>query len=300
MQKFSMPPITTMLTREERLRLDAAGMGLFHTTHRERIDDVLKDLRQLRARALVISTAFCQRGEDVTRVASVVREFPQVPTVALISNVDRGTARAVLTLGQCGVRTLVDVRDPAGWRELRDLLLNETSTELRQHAVAVIASDLLRAPAGTRRFFEVLFAVAPRTGTIRELALGLQVIPSTLMSRFFRAELPPPKRLLAYARLIFAARLFENAGLSIATVATRLDYSSPQSFGRHVKTTLGVTGKRFRDLYDGRGMLQRFRDDLIARHRERWLDFDPLASGRGGWRPPPLTVPGSPPTLPHV
>lgn len=294
---YSTPPVTTMLTPDEQNRLDAAGVGLFEVTHRESVDEVLRDLRLLRARAVVVSTAFCQYGEDMTRVAKVVREFPQVPTVALISRLDRGTARAVLTLGQCGIRTLVDVREPSGWRELRDLLLNEHSSELRQLAVAHIASDLITAPAGTRRFFEVLFAVAPRTGTIRELSAGLQVLPSTLMSRFHRAMLPAPKRILAYARLVFAARMFENPGISMATVALRLDYSSSQSFGRHIRITLGLTGKQFRERYDGRGMLQRFRDDLIAAYASQWLAFDPLATGRGAWRRPSLVIPESPKSL---
>lgn len=296
--KLSVPPITTMLTLDERLRLDAAGIGLFEVTHRGTIEEVLQDLRQMRARAVVVSTAFCQYAPDMTRVARVVREFPQVPTVALISDLNRGTARAVLTLGQCGIRTLVDVREPAGWRELRDLLLNEHSTDLRQFAVAHVCSDLLAAPPGVRRFFEVLFAVAPRTGTIRELANGLQVLPSTLMSRFFRAGLPTPKKLLAYARLAYAARLFENPGVSMSAVAVRLDYSSPQSFGRHIRTTLGLSGKAFRERYDGRGMVQRLRDDLIAGHREAWHAFDPLAAGRGAWRRTPPDRTAGPRLLP--
>jgi AraC-like DNA-binding protein len=278
---FSVPPITTMLTREERQRLDAAGTGLFLTTHRDTIDEVLRDLRNHQARAVIVSTAFCQYATEVTRVARVVREFPQIPTVALISQLDRGTARTVLTLGQCGIRTLVDIREPGGWHELRNLLLSEHSLELRQQAVALISADLIQAPAGSRRYFEVLFAVAPRTGTIRELAAGLQVLPSTLMSRFFRAHLPPPKRFLAYARLMFAARMFENPGLSLASVAARLDYSSAQSFGRHIRSVLGLPALEFRETYDGAGMLQRLRDDLVLRHLSKWRAFDPLASGRG-------------------
>lgn len=282
MRRFSLsvPPISTMLTREERVRLDAAGTGLFQTTHRDTIDEVLRDLRNQRARAVIVSTAFCQCATEVTRVARVVREFPQIPTVALISQLDRGTARTVLTLGQCGIRTLVDIREPGGWHELRNLLLSEHSLELRHQAVALISEDLVHAPAGSRRFFEVLFAVAPRTGTIRELAAGLQVLPSTLMSRFFRAQLPPPKRFLAYARLMFAARMFETPGLSLASVATRLDYSSAQSFGRHIRSILGLPALEFRERYDGAGMLQRLRDDLVLRHLPKWATFDPLASGR--------------------
>ena len=96
------------------------------------------------------------------------------------------------------------------------------------------------------------------------------------MSRFFRARLPAPKRYLATARLCRAARLFENAGLSVANVALTLDYSSPQSFGRHVRTLLGMTAVDFRHRYDGEGMLQHFRDVLIHPHIEKLRNLHPL------------------------
>lgn len=273
---LSEPPVATMLARDERDRVDAAGMGLFTAHHRESVDEVLRDLREQRVRAVLVSTAFCQCGEDVSRVARVVREFPQVPAVALLSQMDRGSARAVLTLGQCGIRTLVDVREPSGWRELRNLLMNEQSNELRKRAVALVAADLHGAPEGTQRFFEVLFAVAPRTGTIRTLANGLQILPSTLMSRFFRAQLPAPKRYLSYARLVFAARMLENPGIALGRAATKLDYSSAQSFSRHVRITLGMTASDFRLRFDGEGMLQRLRDDLIRPYAPVWRLFDPF------------------------
>ena len=279
--RFSTPPVSTMLTIDERLRLDAAGIDFFSPMHRESVDDVLRDLREQRSRAVIVSTAYCQLYEEATRVARVVREFPQVPTVALISDLNRGTARAVLTLGQCGIRTLVDIREPGGWKELRQLLFSEHSIELRKRAVADITTDLVLAPTGCRRFFEVLFAVAPRTGTIRELAGGLQVLPSTLMSRFFRADLPAPRRYLSFARLIFAARMSENPGLSLTRIADRLGYSSSQSFGRHIRSVLGMHAAEFRERYDGDGMLQRFRDELVLPYRRHWERFDPLVTVRG-------------------
>jgi AraC-like DNA-binding protein len=97
------------------------------------------------------------------------------------------------------------------------------------------------------------------------------------MSRFFRADLPAPKRYLAMARLVRAAQLFENPGLSIANVANRLDYSSPQSFGRHVRGLIQLTAVEFRQKYDGEGMLQRFRQDLIIPYLSQLRDFAPLS-----------------------
>ncbi|MBK8247036.1 MAG: hypothetical protein IPK85_06525 [Gemmatimonadetes bacterium] len=292
--------ITTMLTPDEQMRVDAAGSGVFATTHRSSVDDVLRDLRLCRARAVVVSTAFCREVPDISRVARVVREFPQVPTVALLSQVDRGTARAVLTLGQCGIRTLVDVREPTGWRELRSLLARERSTDLQHLAVAHLLGEMPAARPGMRRFAEVLFERAARPGGVSDLADALQVLPSTMMSRFFRAALPPPRRLLTYARLVFAAHWFENPGLSISRVASQMDYSSAQSFGRHLRHALGLTAQQFRDRYDARGMLQRLSDDLVVPYRHAWASFDPLVNRRRspcvrpgeGARPPQPHAPG--------
>src|SRR6185295_538701 len=98
----------------------------------------------------------------------------------------------------------------------------------------------------------------------------------TMMSRFFRASLPAPKRYLAMARLVRAAHLFENRGFSVANVANHLEYSSPQSFGRHIRAMLQVTAQQFRDRYDGDGMLNRFREELVLPHLARLRRLTPL------------------------
>ena len=123
--------------------------------------------------------------------------------------------------------------------------------------------------------------------TVRQLAHRLNVLPSTLMSRFFRARVPAPKRYLAFARLIRAARLFENPGLSISDVANHLDYSSPQSFGRHVRTLLHITAGEFRCTYDGERMLELFRRELVLPNIEPLCGLRPLAV-RPGMRLVPL------------
>jgi AraC-like DNA-binding protein len=110
------------------------------------------------------------------------------------------------------------------------------------------------------------------------------------MSRFFRARVPAPKRYLAFARLIRAARLFENPGLSISDVANHLDYSSPQSFGRHVRTVLRITAGEFRCTYDGERMLDRFRRELIQPNVERLRVLHPLVV-RPGMRVLPFPRP---------
>ena len=269
------PRITTVLTPDERLRVDAAGQGLYRAWHRESLNDAMRDLRDHRAAAVIVSIACCDVA-DVPRVARVVREFPRVPAVALLSNLTPQTAQTVLVLGRCGVRTLVDVREPRGWQQLRSVLLHDQATEIHRVALARVAEDLTDAPDGCLRFFRALFEEGSETRTIQELSEILGVVPSTLMSRFTRARLPAPKFYLSMARLVCAARLFENPGLSITIVANELDYSSPQAFGRHLKSILRITAMEFRQRYDGEGMLQLFRDELVLPHIGRLRSFDPL------------------------
>ena len=126
-----------------------------------------------------------------------------------------------------------------------------------------------------------MIRLAPELPTVTALAQQLSVRPSTLMSRFARAGLPSPKNYLAAVRLLHAAFLFETAGLSVADVAYRLEYSSPQSFGRHLRAMLGLTALEFRRRFPFPVALERFVDLMMAPYREVWRTFHPLAAGSG-------------------
>ncbi len=269
--------VATFLTPAERQRVDAAGEGCYQTLHRESLDELLVDLRTHRVAAVLVSVARYQT-QHATQVARMVREFPRVPAVALLSATEPGTTQSLLALGQQGVCALVDVRDPKGWRELRQLVASERGGTIERIAIARIIADLNDGPADCWRFFESLFLSSPSVTTVRQLARGMGVVPSTFMSRFFRARLPAPKRYLAMARLVRAARLFENPGLSITHIAYHLEYSSPQSFSRHVQSLLQCSAVEFRRAYDGERMLDRMRHDLILPYRDALQRFEPFTA----------------------
>jgi AraC-like DNA-binding protein len=279
-------PVVTVLDPDERPRVDAAGAGLYRAIHRDTIADALEDLKRRRVSAVLLSVVRCGREFD-RRTETVVREFPSVPTVALLGDTP-ATAESLLSLGNAGVTRIVDVRVPAGWNRLRQILGSEARHEADRLALDAIRRELGEMTADCYAFFEALFVESERVRTIRELALRLGVLPSTLMSRFFRAQLPSPKRYLAFARLLRAARLFEDAGHSIADVANALDYSSPQSFGRHVRTLLGLTAGEFRRDMQTPAMLDWLLRDLVRPHRDAFRTLRPLAVRPGMRRPPSL------------
>lgn len=280
-------PVLTVLDPEERARVDAAGAGLYRAIHKDSVADALEDLKRRRVSAVLLSVVRCARDGD-RRMATMVREFPSVPTVALLGSAP-ASAEVLLQLGNAGITRLVDVRQPAGWGHLRQLLMTQSVREVDRVALEAIRAELGDVTPDCWRFFEALFAESERIATVRELSVRMGVLPSTLMSRFFRAQLPSPKRYLAYARLLRAARLFEDEGHSIADVANALDFSSPQGFGRHVRTLLGMTGGEFRERFTAARLLDRLLDELVRPHREALRTLRPLAL-RPGMRPLPPSL----------
>lgn len=278
-RNIDLPPIITFLTAAERPRVDAVGEGYYQAVHRENVDDLIRDLKSRQIHAVLVSVSCA--GAQASRVASLVREFPRIPAVALLSEFETRTPHAVLALGHSGIKRLVDVRLATGWRELRSALMADTGDNGQRTALGQLAVDLAGVPEDCWHFFETLFVCAPRITNVRLLARYFGILPSTLMSRFFRAGVPAPKQYLSMARLVRAARLFENTGFSISNVANHLDYSSPQSFGRHLRLALNLTASEFRAHYDGAGMFERFRAELVLPYVSGLRELRPFSAPPG-------------------
>ena len=274
LEEFATPAVSTLLLATERTRIDAAGHGVYTAVHRTSITEIFEDLRHQRAAAVMLSLSRYD-AETHPTVARMVREFPSVPTIAVLSNMDEQAAHHALQLGQCGVRTVIDTRRAHGWQELRTLLQAQRHKDIRRRALAAVEREVGIFHDDGHLFFETLFQRSTTATTTRQVARTLGVKASSLMSRFFRLQLPSPKRYLSFTRLMIAAQLFENPGLSIANVANELDYSSPQSFGRHVRTYLNLTARQFRDTYDSDGMLEVFLTQLIRPYRSSLATLSP-------------------------
>ena len=271
------PTVATVLLPVERPRVDAAGSGCFAAVHRDSIPDAVRILRERPVDAVLVSVHRCV-PEQVEALGHLVREFPGIPTVALVSQHDPTATEMLLRLGASGVRQVVDVTSPTGWSRLRQVV-GQPATRAVARIQRPILEALADAPPDARLFVEALIRLAPDTPTVTTLAQRLYVRPSTLMSRFCRAGLPSPKNYLAAIRLLHAAYLFEAAGLSVADVAYRLEYSSPQSFGRHLRAMLGLTALEFRRRFPFPVALQRFVDLMVRPYLEIWRTFHPVAAG---------------------
>jgi AraC-like DNA-binding protein len=266
--------------------LDAAADGRFSTIHTDSVPELIRAVRERPVGAVLLSAGYVP-PDQVSSVASLVRGFPGVPAVAVVARHDARSTERLLDLGASGVRRVVDLSDRDGWRRLRDLVAHPASP-ISASILAAVMPDLDGTPEDCRLCFHSLIRLAPGVGTVRAFCRRVGVRPSTLMSRFFRARLPSPKQYLSSIRLIYVAALLEIRGLSVADVAYRLEYSSPQSFGRHLRALTGLTASAFRRRTSFAAGIEQFRARLVVPHRAVFRRFHPLnndgvvALGQGG------------------
>lgn len=270
------PTVATVLLPSERSRVDAAGGGAFTAVHRESVPEAMQVVRERPVDAVLVSVHRCGAA-DADQVRRLVRSFPGLPAVALMSQRDERASRSLLYLGASGVREVVDVTTPTGWSHLRQLLV-EPATRPAARILGPLLDRLPGLPDDARVFLEALVRLAPATPTVREIARQFQVRPSTLMSRFSRARLPSAKRYLAAVRLLYAAQYFESEALSVSDVAYRLQCSSPQSLGRHVRSLLGITCTEFRRRFPFPVAVERFGRVMVDPYAAQWRAFHPLGA----------------------
>lgn len=266
--------VATVLHPEERAKVDAAIGATLMAVHRDSVDDALRVVRERPVDAVLVSVH--RVGvRDAARVRHLVRTFPGLPAVALMSQRDHTAHRSLLQLGASGIRDVVDVSSATGWSELR-LLLAEPTTRPAARILGPLLDRLPGLPGDTRMFLDTLVRAAPTTPMVRQLARLYRVQSSTLMSRFSRVGLPSAKNYLASVRLLYAAQDMESEGLSLADVAYRMQYSSPQSFGRHVRSLLGITGTEFRRRFPFPVAQERFHRVMVDPYVRTWQHFHPL------------------------
>jgi len=271
------PMVATVVGPEERARLEAAVSGRFAAVHVADLPEAIRAVRERPVRAVLFSPRRIA-GSQIRGVASLIHSFPGVPAVAVVSEADQTSAERLLELGACGVRHLIDLRSRDGWHRLRQLVADPT-TPAGARILRAVVPRLSGATPDCVRFFEAVVRLAPTIGTVRALARLLGERPSTFMSRFFRAALPSPKRYLAAVRILYAAWYLEDAGRSVVDVAYVLQYSSPQSFGRHLRTVLGVTAVEFRRRYPFPVAIDDFVARLVEPYRSRLRTFRPFTNG---------------------
>jgi AraC-like DNA-binding protein len=183
------------------------------------------------------------QGKLHPALESICISYPSIPVVAVVET-SAERVRDIFRLGHAGVAEIVDPL--AG--ERADVLLQRLQevTELpfrrRMHPELL---QLLPAQA------EALMTAAIRTcsanGGVAALAASLFVSELALLRWTSRVGLPPPRELLKWIRVLWAAALLEDTSRRVLDVAWCVGYAGDGALRRAFRDYLGISPSAMRD-----------------------------------------------------
>ncbi len=139
----------------------------------------------------------------------------------------------IITLGEDDTQEGIARRlDAAQGRPLQRLLQRSLPEDVSGHARSIVVAAAEVAASG---------------GQGRELAELLHLSMRTLLRWCERAELPPPRRLLAWMRILLAAELLDDPGRTVLSVAFACGYASDSSLRRALADFLKRSPTELRD-----------------------------------------------------
>lgn len=207
-------------------------------------DELNAALRRAPASTVVVVDPYAgpRRGDRFPRVRDVLRSFPSVPVVAAMELRPEMGADVAMLL-EWGVSEVVALGRESTPRAL--------SARLRQAHVRPFkrALEAALSPYASAEARQILLAgaeVAAEGGLAPELAARLGMTPRTLTVKCARADLPAPRQVQTWLRMLLACLLLDDPGRTVYGAAYASGYQTERSLRRAITAFLGVDSTTLR------------------------------------------------------
>ncbi|HEX6924590.1 MAG TPA: helix-turn-helix domain-containing protein [Longimicrobiaceae bacterium] len=201
--------------------------------------------RSAPASALIIVDPYegtLDRSQIAPELARLLDELPSLAITAAMHLVP-GTQEHVRRLGAMGVVQVIDLEEETTTTAVAQRLDSARGRPLR----ALMDRALPDSTSGAARaILAAATAIVAEGGQGQDLAEFLNVTPRTVSRWCRRAALPPPKRLLAWMRILLAAELLDDPGRRITEVAASCGYAADSSLRHTLRTFVGMTPTELR------------------------------------------------------
>jgi AraC-like DNA-binding protein len=194
--------------------------------------------------ALVVVDPYLEaEGDGPSRhLKALLNEFPSAPVFAAMVVVPE-RLDDLRTLGRWGVTQVISLQHddtvPAMQRRFR----SATGRPLKALMEQVLPIDT---SGRARALLDAAAEVVAVAGSAEDLAKRLRISRRTLLRWCQRSELPPPRELLAWMRILLAAELLDDPGRTVVTVAQGCGYSSDSGLRRVMAGFLGMSPRELR------------------------------------------------------
>jgi AraC-like DNA-binding protein len=180
--------------------------------------------------------------EPSPRLEALLTQMPSATVVAAFA-VTAQTARHVEMLARWGVADVIDLGredTPVALRRRLRMVQGRLAARLLERALP------RSTPTRTRALLAVAADTAAVGGGSSDLAQALGVTERTVLRWCGRADLPQPRRLLAWLRILLAADMLDDPGRTLAAVARACGYSSDTALRNTLRTFLGASPTELR------------------------------------------------------
>ncbi len=247
MRSTARPLLILHPDRGVRTRIRSAAPDRFHA-------EDAADWRELRNRvasappaAVVVVDPGFTAGSLEAQVAGeledLLRSFPSATIVAALDATPDAHER-LRVLGDWGIAEIIQLDDDRTGPAIRRRLLSARAQPMRR---LLSDHEALQLTGRGRAILEAAVETVLQGGLPRDLADALGFSPSTLLRWCERSQLPNPRRLILWLRVIFAAALLDDPGHSVESVGVACGYSGDQALRRAIRAVLPMTPTELRE-----------------------------------------------------
>jgi hypothetical protein len=181
-------------------------------------------------------------SDTFPRLRDLLKRFPSLTVVAAFP-LQADTMADVATLLEWGVAEVMDTGPESSPRAVHARLRQAHARPLKRR----LERALDKAVNGEARNLLLAAAeVAVEGGGAPELAALLEVAQRTLTERCVRADLPPPRQVQAWMRILLACMLLDDPGRTVYAAAEACGYSTDRSLRRAVAEFVGAGASELR------------------------------------------------------
>lgn len=184
-----------------------------------------------------------QKGPS-PHLQEILHTFPSA-TIIVALDTDETGHRDLWMLGEWGIAEVLQIYEDTSQGALRRRLLSARAQPLRR----LLSHDATVQLTGrARSLLDAAVATVMVGGYPKDLARSLNFSPSTLLRWCERSQLPTPRRLLLWMRMLFAAALLDDPGHTVFSVSQACGYSGDQALRRAMKGVVPQPPTKLREL----------------------------------------------------
>jgi AraC-like DNA-binding protein len=189
--------------------------------------------------ALLVVDPYAAEGDGLQlspQLRALLWEFPSA-TVLAAMELRRGCGHDVRTLGEWGVTDIISIGEEDTHEAIARRLRGAQGRPLQNLLQGCLPASM---SGRTRTLLMTAAEVVSLGGRGRDLARALHLSERTVLRWSERSALPPPRRLMAWMRILLAASLLDDPGRTVLSVAFACGYSSDSSLRRAMQDFLGT------------------------------------------------------------